>query len=136
MTRSALSVATLILCGVWAVCLGLYFMFLRPGLLPEDARYIGESVSRIQSVAPGLIRWLHRVFVVMGGFMAAMGVLTIFVSATAARRRGGAWVLALAGLFSVINMSFINFVIGSDYRWLLLVPALLWVSAVGSLFFK
>lgn len=40
-------------CGVWHIGLGLYFIFLRPALLPEDLRYIGvnpgqPTASRVQ----------------------------------------------------------------------------------------
>ncbi len=35
------SAAVLALCGVALIGIGLYFIFLRPALLPEDARYIG-----------------------------------------------------------------------------------------------
>ena len=31
-----------ITCGLWLIALGLYFLFLRPALLPEDPKYIGS----------------------------------------------------------------------------------------------
>jgi hypothetical protein len=34
-------------CGVWLIGLGLYFIFLRPPLLPEDPRYIGLDLATI-----------------------------------------------------------------------------------------
>jgi len=30
-------------CGVWLLCLGSYFIFIRPPLLPEDLRYAGAK---------------------------------------------------------------------------------------------
>lgn len=51
------------------VGLGVYFVALRPPLLPEDARYIGATLPEIQAAVPGLERWLRHVFTVMGGFM-------------------------------------------------------------------
>jgi predicted membrane channel-forming protein YqfA (hemolysin III family) len=118
-----------VVCGTWLIALGLYFMFLRTALLPEDVRYIGTSLSDIQAVAPGLERWLHRVFTVMGGFIAGAGVLTIFVAvnARAARKRWTCAVLALAGLFTVGTMSVTNFELNSDFKWLLLAPSVLWL---------
>jgi len=44
----------LIACGIWLIGLGLYFMFLRPALLPEDLRYMETSPRGIQSAIPGL----------------------------------------------------------------------------------
>lgn len=106
----------------------MYFMVLRPPLLPEDLRYMGTGAGEIQSAIPGLGRWLHRVFTVMGGFMTGVGVLTIFVAikASAEREKWTCIVLALAGLFTVGTMSLTNFQLNSDFKWLLLIPALLW----------
>ena len=111
-------------------------MFLRPTLLPEDLRYMGISASEIQSGIPGLERWLHRVFTVMGGFMMSAGVLTIFVAMKAADgREKWTWiVLAFAGLFTVGTMSLTNFQLNSDFKWLLLIPSLLW--AIGLVFLR
>ena len=33
-----LSAKVFLVCGLWLVALGLYFVFLRPALLPEDPR--------------------------------------------------------------------------------------------------
>ncbi len=110
----------------------MYFMFLRPALLPEDLRYMGTGIGEIQSVLPGLERWLRRVFTVMGGFITGAGVLTIFVAMRAAitRERWTGVVLALAGLFTVGTMSLTNFQLDSDFKWLLLMPALFWLIGV------
>ncbi|MDO8777234.1 MAG: hypothetical protein Q7K57_52690 [Burkholderiaceae bacterium] len=118
--------------GIWLIGLGLYFALLRPALLPEDPRYIGSSLAQIQAALPGLERWLSHVFVVMGGFMAASGLLTISLALTAvvARRRGIGIVLLLAGLASVVTMSWTNFAIDSNFKWLLLAPAILWFTGL------
>lgn len=79
---------------MWLTRLGLYFIFVRPPLLAEDPRHIGSTLEQIQAAVPGLVRWLDRVFTVMGGFMSAAGVL------------------------GVMLMSAINFVIASNFRWL------------------
>lgn len=123
--------ALLAVCGIWLVGLGLYFMFLRPPLLPEDPRFIGATLEQIQQFVPGLARWLSRVFTVMGGFMAAAGVLTLLLASHLATLRGRLLVpaIALAGVLGVGLMSAVNFAIHSDFRWLLLMPALLWLAA-------
>jgi len=40
--------------GLILMGLGLYFIFIRPPLLPEDLRFMGTSLGEIQSVIPGL----------------------------------------------------------------------------------
>lgn len=83
----------LLACGVWLVALGLYFIVLRPPLSPEDPRFMGTTLAQIRTAVPGLEGWLKRVFIVMGGFMAGAGVLTVFVAAVAMpqRLRGTSW---------------------------------------------
>ena len=134
--RPSLSVIIFIACGTWLIALGLYFIFMRPPLLLEDLRYLGTSAGQIQSAMPGLERWLHRVFTVMGGFMAGAGVLTIFVAMnpSAAREKWTWIVLALAGLSTVGTMRLTNFQLNSDFKWPLLIPSLLWV--IGLVFIR
>ena len=122
----------LMACGAWLIVLGLYFIILRPPLLPEDARFIGATLIQIRTNLPGVEGWLSKVFTVMGGFMAGAGVLTLFIAIVAmpARLRGTAWVIAACGAFTVALMSAVNFAILSDFRWLLLIPALLWLSGL------
>jgi hypothetical protein len=119
-------------CGVWLVGLGVYFIFLRPPLLPEDPRFMGTSLEQIRIAVPGLEAWLKKVFTVMGGFMAGAGVLTLLVASVALplRAMGTSWALGVAGARTVMLMSATNFALHSDFRWLLLLPALGWLAAV------
>jgi hypothetical protein len=119
-------------CGISLVGLGLYFILLRPPLLPEDPRYMGASLEQIQQALPGLAAWLGKVFTVMGGFMATAGILTLFAAARLpeAGGRGFTLMTALAGVMGVGLMSAVNFVLASDFRWVLLVPAVAWLLAV------
>lgn len=125
-----LSTWMLIACGIWLVLLGLYFIFLRPPLLPEDTRFMGSSLAQVRAAVPGLEDWLQRVFIVMGGFMAGTGVLTVFTACVAmpSRWKGTSWAIAMSGALTVALMSAINFDLRSDFRWLLLVPALVWLA--------
>jgi hypothetical protein len=127
--RRHVSTWVLAACGIWLVGLGLYFIVLRPPLLPEDPRFMGTTLEQIRVAVPGLESWLKRVFTVMGGFMAGAGVLTVFVATAAMppRLKGTPWVIAMAGAFTVVLMSATNFALHSDFRWLLLVPALAWL---------
>lgn len=119
-------------CGVWLVGLGSYFIFIRPPLLPEDLRYSGANVVVLQAAAPRIGEWLDLVFTVMGGFMAAVGVLVVYIGRAVlpGRPKGAVPALLLAGLLSVGLMSAVNFALHSDFRWLLLLPPLLWVTAL------
>ena len=119
-------------CGVWLVALGLYFIAVRPSLLPEDARFMGATITQIQTAVPGLEGWLKKVFTVMGGFMAGAGVLTVFVATVAmpSRLKGTSWAIALAGALTVALMSVTNFALDSEFKWLLLAPASIWLVAL------
>ena len=122
----------LIACGVWLVGLGLYFIALRPPLLPEDPRFMGTTLEQIQTAVPGLEGWLKKLFTVLGGFMAGAGVLTLFVARVAMppRLKGTSWVIALSGALTVALMAATNFALASDFRWLLSVPAVVWLAGV------
>ena len=119
-------------CGVWLVALGLYFIVLRPPLLPEDMRFMGSSLEQVRAALPGLEGWLQRVFTVMGGFIAGTGVLTLFVACVAmpSGLKGASWAIALTGALTVALMSAINFDLHSDFRWLLLAPPLVWLGGL------
>ena len=132
-TRSfPVSTWMLIACGVWLVGLGFYFIFLRPPLLPKDPRFMGTTLAQIHVAVPGLESWLKKVFTVMGGFIAGAGVLTVFVASVAmpARLKGTSWAIAISGALTVALMSATNFALNSDFRWLLLVPALTWLAGL------
>lgn len=119
-------------CGVWQIGLGLYFIFLRPTLLPEDVRYVGADLQSLQAAAPRLADWLGKVFTVMGGFMAGAGVLIAFFGWTVmpTRPRWTTPVLVLVGTSTLVLMSEVNFALHSDFRWLLVMPPIAWAAAV------
>lgn len=64
--------------------------------------------------------------------MFAAGVLTIYIAVTAfqQRARGAHSVVALAGLTSIGWMAAVNFMINSDFKWLLLAFNLPWIAAL------
>ena len=126
------SATVLALGGTILVVLGLYFVFLRPPLLPEDPRFMGTTLVELQANVPGLQIWLRRVFWVMGGYMFTTGLLTFYLAVTAfrARARGVALVVALAGLASIGLMAVVNFIIASDFKWLILSFTLPWATAI------
>ena len=126
------SSSVLALGGIILMGLGVYFIFIRPSLLPEDARYMGTTLEQIQLTMPALLIWLRLVFWVMGGFMFATGVLTLYIALTSFQRRepGVAGIVALSGGASFGWMAVVNFILNSDFKWLILAFALLWVIAL------
>ena len=133
MTRYPRSAVALALGGAILMALGLYFAFLRPPLLPEDPRFMGSTLAQVQEALPGLSLWLRRVFWVMGGYIFTTGLLTVYLALTAfrSRARGAASVVAVSGLASIGLMVVVNFVIASDFRWLILSFALPWAVALA-----
>ena len=123
-----LSAWVLLSCGLWLVVLGLYFMLVRPALLPEDVRFVGQPLARIQAAIPELEHWLKLVFIVLGGFAAGVGVFCTYLAAAVLPHRpsGASWAIAVAGLSTVALMSAVNFELHSDFRWVLLIPTVLW----------
>ena len=81
------SVAMLAFGGAVLMLLGLYFIFVRPPLLPEDPRAMGTTLAQVEAAVPGLAGWLCRVFWVMGSFIFATGLLTVHVAVTSFRAR-------------------------------------------------
>ena len=119
--------------GVMLIGIGMFFVFVRPPLLPEDLRFLGRSSSEIEELLPQLRPWLRRVFAVLGGHAIAAGGLTLFVALADVRGGGIAAIvaLALAGGASIGLMTAVNFAIRSDFRWMLLGTAVLWTAAVA-----
>ncbi|PZR18958.1 MAG: hypothetical protein DI539_15740 [Flavobacterium psychrophilum] len=118
--------------GILLMAMGLYFAFLRPSLLPEDIRYLKISLSDIEHSVPSLTVWLQRVFWVMGSYIFTTGLLIIFISQTSFRTRtqGTFYIVALAGISSIGSMTVINFMIGSDFKWILLLFTVPWIVSL------
>src|SRR5581483_1676680 len=121
-TRWMLSSILLAAAGAILIIAGLYFLLLRPALLPEDIRYMQLAPAELAAVRPRLEAWLAHVFRVMGGYVLATGVLTVTLAATAFRAHYRAAVIGarIGGAASIGLMAGVNFAIGSDFRWMLL----------------
>lgn len=127
-----LSAILLAVAGITLVGAGLYFLVLRPPLLPEDVRYMGLDGAQLGAVRPRLEAWLTHVFRVMGGYVLATGALTVTLAATSFREhRWGAGLGALIGGATSIGwMAIVNFMINSDFKWSLLSMALVWAISL------
>ena len=120
--------------GILLIGMGCYFLFIRPALLPEDIRYMDITPAELESIGPRLAAWLDHVFSVMGGYVTATGVLALTLAATAFRQRSP-WAVVgaiVAGLVSIGWMAATNFMINSDFKWVLLVFALTWAASIAA----
>lgn len=126
------SSVTLALAGMIIAGIGLYFIALRPPLLPEDVRYMDLSVAQLEAIGPRLAMWLTQVFRVLGGYALATGVLLVALAITAFRARHPVAVagVLIGGASSIGLMSVVNFTIGSDFRWPLFACALVWAVSL------
>ena len=126
------STIALALAGVILVGIGLYFIFLRPSLLPEDLRYMGSMLENVKQNMPRLSNWLQKVFWVMGGYIFTTGLMTIFIAVTSFRSRlpGAFGIVAITGISSIGLMTVVNFIIKSDFKWVLLIFTLPWLIAL------
>ena len=132
MNSQRIATLALALGGVILMGMGFYFAILRPPLLPEDLRYMDATIGQVRTTLPGLEPWLARVFGVLGGFMFTTGLLTVYLAATASKtkRRSELAVIATSGFASIGWMAITNFVIDSEFKWILLAVALPWVMAL------
>ena len=126
------SASLLALSGVLITGMGLYFIFIRPPLLPEDLHYMKTTSSIVQDSIPGLSIWLQKVFLVMGGYIFTSGLVILFIARTSFRKReGGSFSIAtISGISSIGLMTVVNFIIESDFKITLLVFALVWVASI------
>ncbi len=122
----------LLVSGVLVAGIGIFFIFFRPALLPEDIKYTGLSPEQVALLGPAFQSWLRRVFTVLGGFAMATGILSIGLAATSFRGRSRVALFAAlgGGACSIGLMAAVNFMIASDYKWALLGVATLWSASI------
>jgi hypothetical protein len=121
-----------VLAAIALIGTGLYFLLLRPPLLPEDVRYMGLSDAELLAVRPRLEAWLTQVFRVMGGYILASGALAVTLAATSFRmHQWNAWFGALVGgAFSIGWMAIVNLMIDSDFKLVLSGVAVVWAASL------
>lgn len=126
------STSVLVFGGLLLVAIGLYFVLLRPSLLPEDLRYIGSTLQNAKENIPGLLNWLQKVFLVMGGFIFTTGMLITYIAVTSFRKRlrGAFSIVMITGISSIGLMTVVNFLIRSDFKWWLLTFTMPWIIAL------
>ena len=101
-------------------------------------RYMALPAAQFDAVRPRFELWLGHVFQVMGGYVLATGVLTITLAATSfrAHHRAAAIGALIGGAASIGWMAYVNFVINSDFKWVLLGMALLWAWSLVLFWFE
>ena len=111
---------------------GIALIGVGPPLLPEDIRYMALPPAPLDVLRPRLELWLTHVFRVMGGYVLATGVLAVTLAATAfrAHQSGAAIGALIGGAASIGWMAAVNFMIDSDFKWVLLGMALLWAASL------
>ena len=117
--------------GIILVGMGLYFIILRPPMLPEDFNYIHTNATTINDDLPGLLIWLKKVFIVLGGYIVASGMLLSYLALNEPIKQTNAWpVLILVASFSSIGlMTAVNFIIDSNFKWILLFFNVPWLTS-------
>lgn len=126
------STLLLVVAAIMLIGTGAYFILLRPPLLPEDVRYMGLPAAQLAPVQAPLANWLTQVFRVMGGYVLATGVLALTVALTSFREhRGGAALgVLVGGIASIGWMTVVNFIINSDFKWVLFCMAFVWAASL------
>jgi hypothetical protein len=132
-TRWPLSSIVLVIAGILLAGTGFYFLFLRPPLLPEDIRFMGVTAAQLEPIRPRLEQWLGYVFWVMGGYVFATGALAIALATTSFRAGSvpAAVGVLIGGVASIGWMAAVNFMIHSDFKWVLLAMALVWAAGLA-----
>ena len=112
----------------YQLALGFYFAVLARHSFRRisSGRPCSASRRRRRGLSPGCI-WSSSSW---AGRMAAVGVLAAALAWRLSRGQASHWrelaLLGGAGALSVGTMSAVNFVLGSDFRWLLILPVVAW----------
>jgi hypothetical protein len=125
------SMLLLVVAAIMVMGIGLYFLILRPPLLPEDIRFMSLSATQLEGVRAPLAAWLTHVFRVMGGYALATGVLAMTLALSSYRDHNPVAGLGalIGGAASIGLMAAVNFMIESDFKWVLLCVALVWTAS-------
>jgi len=107
--------ATMVTVGLLTVGTGVYFMMLRPALLPEDLRF--SALDRTQ--IPVALPWLQIVFRTWGGFIVGLGICLLGQGASCISGRSGLATMgtSLGLLFAFGSFLVSNLQIRSEFLW-------------------
>ena len=114
--RDALSGILLLVLGLLTMGTAVFFLVLRPALLPEDIRHTGIDPG---TVPPAFLEWLGTVFRTWGGFIAGFGVLLLGIGGflLSGRARCLYWATAIGAVVAFGRFLFSNILLDSDFLW-------------------
>ena len=114
--RDALSGILLLVLGLLTMGTAVFFLVLRPALLPEDIRHTGIDPG---TLPPAFLEWLGTVFRAWGGFIAGFGVLLLGIGGflLSGRARCLYWATAIGAVVALGRFLFSNILLDSDFLW-------------------
>lgn len=114
--RDALSGILLLVLGLLTMGTAVFFLVLRPALLPEDIRHTGIDPG---TLPPAFLEWLDTVFRTWGGFIAGFGVLLLGIGGflLSGRARCLYWATAIGAVVAFGRFLFSNILLDSDFLW-------------------
>lgn len=114
--RDALSGILLLVLGLLTMGTVVFFLVLRPALLPEDIRHTGIDPG---TLPPAFLEWLGTVFRTWGGFIAGFGVLLLGIGGflLSGRARCLYWATAIGAVVAFGRFLFSNILLDSDFLW-------------------
>ena len=114
--RDALSGILLLVLGLLTMGTAVFFLVLRPALLPEDIRHTGIDPG---TLPPAFLEWLGTVFRTWGGFIAGFGVLLLGIGGflLSGRARCLYWATAIGAVVAFGRFLFSNLLLDSDFLW-------------------
>ena len=121
--------------GVFTLGTAVFFLALRPPLLPEDIRHTGIDP---QVLTGEFLGWLGIVFRTWGGFIAgyALALLGIGAFMLTGRARWLYWPAAIGVIVAFGRFLYSNVVLASDFLWFISFLFLLAVVAAALLAFS
>jgi len=126
--KNPLSGALIFALGVLTLGTAIYFLALRPPLLPEDIRHSGIDIA---TLPPAFFDWLGVVFRSWGGFIAGFGIVLLGIGTfmLTGRTRWLSWATAAGVLVAFGRFVYGNTILNSDFLWFI---AILFLLAAGS----
>ncbi|WP_454259005.1 hypothetical protein [Pseudoxanthomonas mexicana] len=114
--RDALSGILLLVLGLLTMGTAVFFLVLRPALLPEDIRHTGIDPG---TLPPAFLELLGTVFRTWGGFIAGFGVLLLGIGGflLSGRARCLYWATAIGAVVAFGRFLFSNILLDSDFLW-------------------